>query len=244
MEEIERLFEIYLKQYDLEDEKLRQKRLHSYRVMELSKKIAESLQLSEEDIFLAQVIGLLHDIGRFEQLHTYHSYRDSNLDHGKYGSKYLKESNFLEQLPIPKELRPIIISAVGNHNQHRLEPSFDERTKLHAKIIRDADKIDIFRSIIERPSREDTLSITKEVEDSFYQEKSIMIDSVKTNMDFVLVRLSFLFDINFLYTFQEFQKEQLLERYYQSITHKDIVKPYYEFTRNYLERKLEEESLC
>lgn len=244
MKEIEQVFETYLEQYDLEDDKLKQKRLHSYRVMELSKNIAESLHLSEEDIYLAQIIGLLHDIGRFEQLHIYHSYHDSYLDHGKYGANYLKESDFLSRLPIPHSFYPIIISAVSNHNQVAIEESFDERTKLHAKIIRDADKIDIFRSIIKKPSNLVTLSVTKEVETDFYKEKPIDIDKVKTNMDFVLVRLSFVYDMNFLYTFQEISKEQLLEHYYQSLTHQDIIKPYYSFVKEYLRKKLEEESLC
>ncbi len=46
--------------------KIRLKVEHTYRVADISEQIAEKLGLSEEDIALAWLIGMLHDIGRFE----------------------------------------------------------------------------------------------------------------------------------------------------------------------------------
>jgi HD superfamily phosphodiesterase len=43
------------------------KRNHSLRVSSLSGLISKKIHLSEEDIILAKIIGLLHDVGRFEQ---------------------------------------------------------------------------------------------------------------------------------------------------------------------------------
>lgn len=61
-------FENYLNDYDQKNEKIKLKIVHTYGVMECSKKITEDMKLSAEDCELAQIIGLLHDIGRFEQL--------------------------------------------------------------------------------------------------------------------------------------------------------------------------------
>ena len=57
----------YTERYDVSDEEIKRKQLHSLRVMQRSKIIAQSLKLSEEEIQVATLIGLLHDIGRFEQ---------------------------------------------------------------------------------------------------------------------------------------------------------------------------------
>jgi putative nucleotidyltransferase with HDIG domain len=42
--------------------------IHTYHVADNARNIAEKLKLSKEDIELAELIGLLHDIGRFEEL--------------------------------------------------------------------------------------------------------------------------------------------------------------------------------
>ena len=57
----------YTSKYDLTNKRQKGKQEHSLRVMEVSKKIAEKLNLSKEEIQLATLIGLLHDIARFEQ---------------------------------------------------------------------------------------------------------------------------------------------------------------------------------
>ena len=64
-------FREYVDGYHTETEKVRLKIEHTYRVAELSEKIALSLGMSKEDVDLAWLVGLLHDFGRFEQLKNY-----------------------------------------------------------------------------------------------------------------------------------------------------------------------------
>ena len=61
-------FEEYLSGYDRENDKVRLKMIHTYGVTEYSRQLAGRLGLSAEAQELAQVIGILHAIGRFEQL--------------------------------------------------------------------------------------------------------------------------------------------------------------------------------
>ena len=78
-------FERYVSNYDMNDINIKLKYDHSYRVMELNKKYATLLGSNKEDIELASIIGLLHDIGRFEQLKVYHTYDDfKSVDHADY----------------------------------------------------------------------------------------------------------------------------------------------------------------
>ncbi|MDP8228228.1 MAG: HD domain-containing protein, partial [Candidatus Electryoneaceae bacterium] len=49
---------------------------HTYRVETEIKMLAESLALSTEDTYIARVIALLHDVGRFPQFAKYGTYSD------------------------------------------------------------------------------------------------------------------------------------------------------------------------
>ena len=73
-------FKNYLKDYDLNDPKIKLKVVHTYGVMELSEYIAQDLNLDLENVKLAKLIALLHDITRFEQLKQYGIYEDYSTD--------------------------------------------------------------------------------------------------------------------------------------------------------------------
>lgn len=83
-------FTRYVQGFDQKEEGVRLKYAHSLRVSGLCEQIALSLDLSQDDVDLAWLIGVLHDIGRFEQLREYHTFVDyRSMDHAKYGAHYL-----------------------------------------------------------------------------------------------------------------------------------------------------------
>ena len=47
------------------------------------------MKLGEEQQQLAELIALLHDIGRFEQLRLYDSFMPDTMDHAAFGVKLL-----------------------------------------------------------------------------------------------------------------------------------------------------------
>ena len=72
--DIERSIEAFAKhveKYDVKDIKICLKCNHSYRVMSLCDRIAQSLNLDNEDVNLAITIGILHDYARFEQFRIF-----------------------------------------------------------------------------------------------------------------------------------------------------------------------------
>ena len=86
----------YTNNYDLNNSHIERKIHHSLRVMEVSKKIAENLNLTKEQIDLATLIGLLHDIARFEQRKRYGTYYDKkSIDHGDFAIELLEENDFI-----------------------------------------------------------------------------------------------------------------------------------------------------
>ncbi len=75
-------FETYLDEYDRTDDKIHLKIVHTYCVVECAEEIATRMHLGQEDVQLAKIIGLLHDIGRFEQIRRFHSFeRGKPMDH-------------------------------------------------------------------------------------------------------------------------------------------------------------------
>lgn len=70
-------FAAYCKGYDTQDERVALKIVHSQKVAEISKQLAIHRNCSAMDVDLAEVTGLYHDIGRFEQLKQYHTFLDA-----------------------------------------------------------------------------------------------------------------------------------------------------------------------
>ena len=96
-------FDEYTKKYDMSNPSINYKYYHSYRVQDNMILLAKNMNLPYKDIELASTIGLLHDIGRFEQYKRFKSFNDFNLDHGDYACKLIKENDILKYFNIDKE---------------------------------------------------------------------------------------------------------------------------------------------
>ena len=142
---VEDTFKKYTDNYDTSDEKIKLKVDHTYRVAALSERIAISLGLDKADTDLAWLIGMLHDIGRFEQVRKYNTFIDKiSINHGEYGVKILFEDNLIEKFNVDEKYYKIIKTAILNHNRSKIEENLTVQELLHSKIIRDADKLDCF----------------------------------------------------------------------------------------------------
>ena len=171
---VKNVFKEYTDNYDTSDEKIKLKVDHTYRVAALSERIARSLGLGDDDTNLAWLIGMLHDIGRFEQLKNYGTFSDAeSIDHAHYGVELLFEDGLIEKfvsenaakdLKGTKDLKEtavkseseeketkeiseldILRKAIWNHSAYRVEEGLSERVRMFCNIIRDADKIDILK---------------------------------------------------------------------------------------------------
>ena len=133
---------------DEEGEKnIRLKIVHTRKVCEVMELLAEGEQLSENDARLASATALLHDAGRFPQYRRWRTFRDSDSDnHARLGIEVLQEERVLDQLPKSEHL--LIEEAIRFHNLLALPLNFSSPTALYIRLIRDADKLDIWRVFI------------------------------------------------------------------------------------------------
>ena len=143
-------FEKYLDEYDRTDDKIHLKIVHTYCVVDAAEEIATRMHLREEDVQLAKIIGLLHDIGRFEQIKRFHSFEPGTMDHAMYGADLLfGPEQMIRRFVKDPSFDQLICVAIAKHSDFKLEGIEDERTLLHARLIRDADKLDNCRVKLE-----------------------------------------------------------------------------------------------
>lgn len=206
----------YTNQFDLTNKNQKRKQEHSLRVMEVSKKIAEKLKLPKKEIELATLIGLLHDIARFEQYKQYHTFKDSqSFDHGDYALNILEKD--LRKYIETDQYDNIIKKAIKNHNKYSIEEGLTDKELLFAKMIRDADKIDIFYESAyifwkgeEYKVEESQLS--SDMIKAFQEQKQIKKQPGKPiqPLDEIVLLIAFIFDMNFKASLEILQKEDYI----------------------------------
>ncbi len=197
----------YTGSYDPGVSRIRLKITHIEHVAANSRKIAQLIGLSTEEQDLAELIGWLHDIGRFEQVRLYNTFADrQSINHAEKGVEVLFEDCEIRNFISSSQYDQIIKRAVLNHNKYKIDDDLSSQEQLFCKIIRDADKLDIFRDFLteklEDLVRMDSEDVSAEVlspefYQAFHDEKPLRFADCKTNMDFLVCILAFIYDFNF-----------------------------------------------
>lgn len=202
-----RCFAAYVRDFDRSDAGIVLKYHHSIRVSRIIEKLAHGIYLSDADTDLAWCIGVLHDIGRFEQLREYHTFIDyRSVDHARYGAHYLFDEGHIRDFLSDASEDSLIRLAVEQHNVFRLPDGLTPRQKQFCQLIRDADKIDIFRVYVTQLagtnniwhtdlSRLKTQSVSESVMAQARRMRTIRTEDKKTRMDFYVGVLCLYFEL-------------------------------------------------
>ena len=216
IEKAQKEFIKYTEKYDLSDVNIKRKQEHSIRVMRISKRIAEGMKLTQEEIDIATLIGLLHDIARFEQYTKYHTFKDAeSIDHGDLGAEILKKD--IKKYIETDEYDELIQLAVKNHNKYKIQEGLTQKQEMFAKIIRDADKLDILyeSTCMFWKGRENLVEeskITKEIIEEFKRNEKVDIRYRKTPVDEIVSVVAFIFDINYGTSFEILKRENYINK--------------------------------
>lgn len=200
---IENLLKNYLlENYDINNSDISLKFTHTFQTKKANDTITNFLNLTPREKYLSSVIALFHDYGRFEQIKKFSSFNDFvSLDHADVAVEMLFNNNELNNFvtDLDEEEKEIVKNAIKYHNKLNVDPSLSEKQKLFCNIIRDADKIDIYR-ILSEDSRCQGLKVGKLIQedlDNFYNNQ---LYKQKKEIDFysdVLLHISYIFDLNF-----------------------------------------------
>lgn len=221
---VKKTFAEYVSHYNEQDEKVKLKIDHTYRVAELCDTIAKSINLSEEDVAFAWLCGMLHDIGRFEQIKNYGTFIDAeSVDHALYGAEILfDDGKIYDYVEHPSDEQCMLLRRIIScHSAYRVPAEYDERTTMFADILRDADKIDILKVNIEVPLEEIynvtteelmTAEVTKEVMESFAEEHATLRALKKTPVDHVVGHISLVYELIYPISIQIVQEQGYLDK--------------------------------
>jgi len=185
------------------------KQEHTHQVCLNAVRIAEDLGLDQQETRLAEAIALFHDVGRFSQYQQYKTFDDSiSVNHAHLGVKLLAEHNVLQDLP--KHDQDIILRSVTLHNIFSLPRGLDDKSLLFARLIRDADKLDILRVVIEYFEQDegdrakavalglpDLPGYSPAVLACLVRGELARKEALTTLNDFKLLQLAWLYDLNF-----------------------------------------------
>ena len=222
IENAKKVFKEYVSKYDINDGRIALKVAHIQRVSAISKKISMALKLSDEDVNLAELIGLLHDIGRFEQVRKYNTFVDKNsINHGEYGVKVLFEDGLINKFNVDEKYYKIIKLAILNHNRSKIEEGLTDRELIHCKIIRDSDKLDIFHVLIT-----DTLyniygcesmeneEFTSEIIREFKEDHYIDYKKRETFGDTWICHMAYVFDFNYKDSYKVLAENDYVNKFF------------------------------
>ena len=197
-EHVKAVFEEYLNGYDRENDKVKLKIVHTYGV----------IRCSEE-------------IGRFEQLKRFNSFEADTMDHATYGVQVLFEEGMIRQFIEEDTWDDVIRTAIAKHSDYELTGITDERTLLHARLIRDADKLDNCRVKLE-DAMETLLdlsadevgkyAISPKVREDAFAGKCICSKDRRTPMDYWVSYVAYFYDLNFRETLDIVAEEQYVKR--------------------------------
>lgn len=223
---------------------IRLKEEHTARVCGRMGDLASTLHLSEEQKGLAELVALLHDVGRFQQYTLYRTFNDfRSEDHACLGVHILRESGVLSGLTDSQQL--LIQKAVRYHNGREV-PDDSAETVYMARMIRDADKIDILAMItsdnelfhiLPSPEFGGMDQVSAGTAEAILQGQVSRFEDIRTAADQMLFRMSWLLDMNFPWTFRTVRKERFLEIMTEKLPQTDLVRRVNEYLTEYRDRQ-------
>ena len=179
-------FKNYAENYDVSNVSIALKISHTFRVAEISERIARTIPNVNPEF--SWLLGLLHDIGRFEQITRFNTFKDVlSVDHAELGADILFQENLIREfldLDTDTNLLKIAEAAIRAHNKLKIPDDFSEETKIYANILRDADKTDIFRVLTEPPfdKRElENLTVRDEILQCIHEHRCVPRAAVEAN---------------------------------------------------------------
>lgn len=215
--------------------------------------LAKFLKLPEHDVELAEIIGLFHDVGRFRQYSLYKTFNDADSeDHADLALKVIDELDFFKELAAQDY--ELVKFSIQNHNKKTVAPTDDKRKSFFAKIIRDADKLDIYRVLEPFLAQKDAdkmpnfiksrgnlvADISPDFVENFMTGNQADYRKIRTNGDRKIVRLMWIYDVNFSWTMQRIVERGYIEKIVANLPMDERIAEGIRRLRAHVDKKLSE----
>lgn len=233
-------FEEYVSNFYSDDpdynQMIRLKEEHTIRVCRNIAMLGKELGITEHEMLLAETIALFHDIGRFKQYKTYHTFNDLvSENHARLGLRQIAIHGVLSACTTAE--KRLITRAIAYHNAAVLPANEDDNTLFFMRLIRDADKLDIWKLFIdycrEREQKHNsTIELglpddpiySQRVIESLKQRRLVLMQDLKTFNDFKLLQIGWVYDLNFAPSFQTVQNRKYIEKLEETLPQSKEIK--------------------
>ena len=222
-------------------------RAHSLRVVTTSLLLANVLLQTEEEKRIATVVALLHDLGKASLISKNIEALNIQRDHATVSAKIIQQMEFYQGLS--SEVQLIILNAVENHNKLKLPKLESEQQTLFARLLRDADKLDVldssYRFFKEKYGIKPTVTtelnnsieISEKILKSIFSGKTAAFEDMRSMNDYKLLLLSMSFDLNFKYSFRIMSEKQYVQKIYETLPKRDQIIDVYRNIKLFVENK-------
>ncbi len=222
---------------------------HSLRVRDNAVIIARRGGWSEDDVAWSATAALLHDVGRFTQFAEFGTFADGrSFNHARRGGVVLEKEARLCHLPASE--RTALLDAVSFHNCHVMPESLPERSFAWLKLVRDADKLDIFY-VLDDAVRQNKLSLYPEIvlhvdvngppsEDvigSVRHRRPVEYSMIRSLADFFLTQLAWIHDINYAAALDLIAEREIITRISDHLPKSEAVLELVADAQDYLMRR-------
>ena len=214
-------FNSYVLGYDMFDERIQLKKEHTFHVAKNCEEIAKNSGFSKEDIEIAWLFGMLHDIGRFEQIRRMNTFHDTKeFTHAEYGCKILFIEGMIHRFCDDKDIYSLLNIAIGYHSLLHVPDNLSDREKRFCWLLRDADKIDIFAGFVTSDFAMYNSHTLQAVQDSditdsvmkyIMAHKLIPFEEMKTPADFFMRMYAMYFDLVYPYSYELVDKQKCFD---------------------------------
>lgn len=246
--EFEEYFQSLITESSDNQQRVEDIRAHSLRVAGNSLLLAKILLQTEEDKHIAEIIALFHDYGKAVMIvQGTESPINIQHNHAALSAKLIQQMGFYPKLSADVQL--IILKAIEGHNKLKLPKLDNEQQTLFARLLRDADKLDIFetsyRFFKEKYGTQPLMAldlinhveISDKIIKSVLAGKTAAVEDMKTMNDYRLLLLSMAFDLNFKYTFRILSEKQYIQKIYETLPKRDLIIDAYRGIKLFVENK-------
>jgi len=182
------------------------------------------MNLPEDELIIAETMALFHDIGRFEQYAKYGTFSDiASENHAKLSLRQMAIHGILSKNT--KDEKRLIAKAIAYHNVASLPDAKNEKEIFFMRLLRDADKLDIWKVVIDYYRERDHFKSSAielnlpddpiwsgKILEAVMNKKIARMEDLKTLNDFKLLQISWVFDLNFPASFKAVENRKYLHQ--------------------------------
>jgi HD domain-containing protein len=259
---LEHWFDLYVSRFFTDDPDynavITTKKDHTQRVCTETAGLCSALNLSRGPCRIAATAALFHDLGRFKQYQKYRTFSDrASENHAMLSVREIGRHRILSSFHTDE--KRLITFAVAHHNAIRIPAGCGDRKLFYLKLLRDADKLDIWRLVSEylqetvhNPEARKRQDITVHVStapgcspaviNGFQEQRFVDFRDVKSFDDYKLLAIGWVYDLNFKPSFERVRKQRYIEKFAETLPQNGAIRSGVEKAISYVEGAIGKDS--